>query len=92
MDLRNDSTIRKTDNFVETVVDDELVLLHIVNGKFYSLKETGRRAWELLDDVDRFDRLVAAMQDEYDVAEATCREQLEHLLGDLHERTLVSVK
>ncbi|MBH5323162.1 PqqD family protein [Aurantiacibacter sediminis] len=91
MDIANDTTIRKTDNFVETVVDDELVLLHIVNGQFYSLKDTGRRAWELLEDEKQFGSLVNAMCGEYDVAEETCRSELGKLFGELQERTLVEL-
>lgn len=91
MTIPADATIRKTDNFVETVVDDEVVLLHIVNGQFYSLKDTGKRAWELLDANSRLSELVAAMQGEYDVDEATCRGELDALFADLRERTLVEV-
>ncbi|WP_271077309.1 PqqD family protein [Aurantiacibacter sp. MUD61] len=91
MEISNDTEIRKTDNFVETVVDDELVLLHIINGQFYSLKDTGRRAWELLEDNKQFGSLVNAMCGEYEVAEDTCREELGKLFGDLQERTLVEI-
>lgn len=91
MDINNDAKISKTDNFVETVVDDELVLLHIINGQFYSLKDTGRRAWELLDDNPQFGQLCSAMCGEYDVTEDTCRSELGKLFGDLKERTLVEI-
>lgn len=91
VNIDNDCTVKKTENFVETVVDDELVLLHIVNGQFYSLKDTGRTAWNLLDEHPRFGELVDAMRQTYDVDEETCRNELQKLIGDLAKRTLVEV-
>ncbi|KLE35086.1 PqqD family protein [Aurantiacibacter luteus] len=91
MQIDDDTRISKTENFVETVVDDEVVLLHIVNGQFYSLKDTGRAAWEMLEANPRFGDLVAAMREAYDVDEAVCRAELQTLMGELSERTLVEV-
>ena len=91
MAIESDCTIRKSENFVETVVDEELVLMHIVDGRFYALKDTGRHAWKLLDEHARFGDLVEAVRGDYDVSEATCREELGKLFDDLRERTLVSI-
>lgn len=89
MEFDEETNIYKTENFVETLVDDELVLLHIINGKFFSLKDTGRRAWELLDTNPRFGTLLDAMVLEYDVDPARCRLELASLLADLEARTLL---
>ncbi|WP_162199485.1 PqqD family protein [Aurantiacibacter marinus] len=91
MNIETKSKITKTDDCVETVVDEELVLMNIVSGVFYSLKDTGRRAWELLEGEQTFGALVDAMCSEYDVAEQTCRTELAKLIGDLEERSLVQV-
>jgi len=89
--IENESKISKTDDCVETVVDDELVLMNVVNGLFYSLKDTARRAWELLDEQGSFGALVETMCGEYDVAEDVCRADLARLIEDLKERNLVEV-
>ena len=89
--IDNNTKITKTDDCVETVVDDELVLMNIVNGLFFSLKDTGRRAWELLGEHRSFGALIDAMRSEYDVAEDTCRAELTKLIEDLQERTLVEL-
>lgn len=91
MTIENESKITKTDDCVETVVDEELVLMNVVSGVFYSLKDTGKRAWELLDDRHSFGALVGAMCSEYDVAEDVCRTELTALIGELQERNLVKV-
>ena len=91
MTIESECTIRKSENFVETVVDEELVLMHIVDGRFYALKDTVRHAWKLLDEHARFGDLVEAVCGDYDVSEKTCREELGRLFDDLRERTLVSI-
>ncbi|MEO1045694.1 MAG: PqqD family protein [Pseudomonadota bacterium] len=83
--------INKTDSHVETVVDDEMVLMDIEHGNFYSLTDTGKRIWELIDGPTRVDTLVERLTAEYDVAENECIEHLSGLLHDLQQRGLVTV-
>ncbi len=89
--ILGESRITKGDNHVETVVDDEVVLMHIDNGKFFALSNTGRKAWELLDKHDNLDALVSAMRAEYDVPDEICRTEMKALLANLQERTLIEV-
>lgn len=42
--------IRKADTrFAETVLDDEVVLMNVDTGEFFSLVGTGRAIWSLID-------------------------------------------
>ncbi len=91
-EIGDNSRIRKTDNHVETMVDDEIVLMHIDNGKFFSLSNTGRKAWELLEEHSSLGALVAAIRAEYDVPEETCRSELVAMLAKLEERTLIAIE
>lgn len=83
--------IAKTDNFIETLVDGEVVLMHIVDGKFFSLTGTARRTWEILDEAVNFKGLIDALTSEYDVSRNECENQLRSVLMGLRERTLVSI-
>lgn len=87
-----DCQVTKSDNFIATEVDDELVLMHLANGRFYSLSDTGRRAWELLDEHPRFGDLSHAMRLEYDVAPEVCDTELAAMFGELLERNLIELK
>ncbi|WP_164114852.1 PqqD family protein [Sphingorhabdus sp. Alg239-R122] len=90
-EIKSDSSIRKNENFVETTVDGEVVLMHLDDGRFFSLSDTGKRIWELLDSHDHFDELVTATLREYDVSQEKCRQDLVDLLHNLKERALITI-
>lgn len=55
------------DRFTETEIDDEIVVMSLDSGDFFSLTGTARAIWDLLDqELDR-DGLVAALAREYGV-------------------------
>lgn len=91
MKITRDSRIEQTDQCILAEVDEDLVLLSLTDGRFYSLKETGRRTWELLEQNPVVNDLVKALMAEFDVDDATCTEDVIALLGDLAEREFVSV-
>lgn len=84
--------IGKTRDFVETVVGDELVLMHIVDGRFFSLTGTARRTWELIDGHSDRDALVDALSREYDADRAEVERDVEELIANLAARTLVEMR
>ncbi len=90
-EIKGDSHISKNENFVETTVDGEVVLMHLDDGRFFSLSDTGKRIWELLDSHDHFDELVTIALAEYNVSQEECRQDLSDLLRDLEERALITI-
>lgn len=40
---------RKADDLLETEIDDETVVMEMATGDFFSLKDTAREAWSLVD-------------------------------------------
>lgn len=85
---------RATANFVDAMVDDEMVFMDVSRGWFYSLRETGLRAWELLGEDEAgttLDDIVSALCEEYDVDRETCVRDITALLNDLVEAGLVEI-
>lgn len=70
--MDEDATVSRGDNHVESAVGDELVLLHVDNGRFFKLEGTGRRAWELLDAPATLGTLVDRLAAEFRVDRARC--------------------
>ncbi|MEL7444631.1 MAG: PqqD family protein [Pseudomonadota bacterium] len=91
MAIALDSKIAKTDQCILAEADDDLVLLSLADGRFYALKETGRRAWELLDEHSTLSTLVSAMQLEFEIDNETCARELTDLLMSLKEREFITV-
>lgn len=89
--LRRSDRISKTDSHVETMVDGEIVLMDIEDGKFFSLSGTGRRIWELIEASVPVSGIIAKLVAEYDVNEDECAQQIASLVDDLLSRGLVTV-
>ena len=90
------SRVRRTaDAFVDAVLDDDLVLMEVATGQFYSLKETGLAAWRLIDDGGAWvtvGALIAALTAEFAVDEETCLRDVAALLEDLSAAGFVELR
>lgn len=87
-----DHTIRKSDNFVESSVDGEAILMHLDEGNFSSLKSTGLRIWEMLDEPRRVSQICEGLMAEFEVDESVCRQQTVEFLEGLRARGLIEVE
>jgi hypothetical protein len=63
--------------------DDELVILHLGVGVYFSLDPVGSTIWEQLTGGKTDDETVAAVLAEYDVDEPTARADVQRLTEDL---------
>ena len=53
--------------FSETAIDDEIVVMHLVSGEFFSLTGTGQALWLMIDGTRTRDALLAAAAAQYGV-------------------------
>lgn len=82
--------IRKIpDSFIETRIDDELVLVQVDRGTFHSLKSSGLAIWDLIDGTRDRPAIVAALAREFDVAPEQCDAEVLRFLDQLHKAGLV---
>ncbi len=56
---------KATGQFSETAIDDEIVVMHLVSGEFFSLTGTGRELWLLIDGSRNRDAILAAAAAQY---------------------------
>jgi pyrroloquinoline quinone biosynthesis protein D len=56
---------KATGQFSETAIDDEIVVMHLVSGEFFSLTGTGRDLWLLIDGSRSRSDLLADMAAQY---------------------------
>lgn len=60
--------IRDPANFVETQVEDEIVVMALGTGNFFALSGTARETWELIDGTRDRDALVADLATRYSLS------------------------
>lgn len=75
--------------FSETAIDDEIVVMSLDTGAFFSLSGTGRTIWELLDRHADRAGLLTALAQTYGMDKATIAAELDEFLASLSAARLV---
>jgi hypothetical protein len=71
--------------------EGQVVLLTLSGGRYYRLDEVGSRMWELLDEHAETDTAFEQLHAEFDVDEATLRDDLAAFIGKLADAGLLRV-
>lgn len=74
---------KATDRFSETAIDDEVVVMNLDSGDFYSLTGTARTIWLMIDGNSTRDQLVARLQAGHHGESAEITADLDAFLGQL---------
>lgn len=69
----------------------DVVILHLKNGVYYELNETGARVWSLIQQPCSFGVVLDTLLAEYDVDAKQCEADLLALVQDMAGRGLVEV-
>jgi PqqD family protein of HPr-rel-A system len=80
--------IRNRDT-IEGQIDDELVMVDIAKGSYFSLNSVATRIWELLEQPLPIDSLCSELLNEYDVSPAQCRADVEEHLTKMQQLGLI---
>ena len=84
------TTLRKiTANFVETEIDDEILLVDLDGGELFSLSGTAREIWRLIDGKRSEADIVSAMSETHHAATDRISEDVALFLGKLQKASLV---
>lgn len=71
---------------------DEGVVLSLKNGKYYGLNEVGRSIWKAIQSPATVIEIQNALMDEYEIDEATCRNEVLAFLKQMSLEELVEVQ
>ncbi|GGZ89700.1 PqqD family protein [Novosphingobium arvoryzae] len=70
------------DRFVETEIDDEIVVMDLESGNFFSLKDTALDIWRLVDGTRSPADIAAELANDYDVAESELADDVAAFLDE----------
>ena len=82
---------KHSNRFTETDVDDEIVVMRLDNGDFFSLAGTAAATWRLIDGTRDRKALLAALATEFNSAEADIAADVDECLAELKEMGLLAV-
>lgn len=80
---------KQTDRFSETDIDDEIVVMRLDTGEFFSLEATAATTWRLIDGTRDRATLVADLADQFGAAEDEIAADVGDFLRELRERGLI---
>lgn len=70
---------------------DEIVMMNIDEGSYFSLQGPSARVWELLKEPTSVKAVHAVLIEEYDVPAEQCQQELLGLIQSLHDGQLVNI-
>ena len=92
MKLNQNSIIKQVAGFVTSEMDDELVMLHVKEGKYFNLGEIGGRIWQLIaNDGTSLRQIIETLCAEYEVTAAHCDADVQSFVEQLHGYEMVTV-
>lgn len=77
---------------VSSRVGDEVAILDLDHSVYYGLDPVGARIWELLQEPRALQAVLATVLDEFEVDEATARQDLLALVDELLEKQLLELR
>jgi hypothetical protein len=84
------SVVNRSDGFIDSEIDNEIVALNIESGTCYGLNRVGSRIWRLLGAPVRVSDLCATLRTEYNVDPGVCERQVLDLLEELRAEGLIN--
>ncbi len=72
-------------------LDGESVVLHLTQGEYFGLNETGQRMWVILTESPSIQHAYEQLLSEFEVDPAELKQDLRQLIDDLVEHGLVQV-
>ncbi len=82
---------KRTGQFTETEIDDEIVVMHLGTGEFFSLTGSAAATWRLIDGTRDRSNLVAALSAGFDGEESEIASDVDEFLGKLQSMDLLEV-
>ena len=79
-----------TANYVETEIDDEILLVDLDGGELFSLSGTAREIWRLIDGKRALDEIADTVARDYSVEEKQLQRDIERFVAQLRDAALVA--
>ena len=75
--------------FVETKIGEEMIVMHLESGEFFSLKGTASEIWSLIDGDHSTSAIVTVLAQRHDAPEDAVKEDVEEFIKQLGQAGLL---
>lgn len=81
---------KREDQFVETEVDGEVVVMNTATGNFFALEASGLAIWRAIDGAAGRDEIVAGLAHDYGESESAIAADVDAFLDRLNDAGLIT--
>lgn len=85
------SIVKRNPKQIYSIVDKDVVMLSLEEGKYFALNEVGARIWELMEQSIKVNDLISELLDEFEVSKKKCEIETLEILNELHRNKLTSI-
>jgi hypothetical protein len=89
MAIKSDNILVRNDNLIDSIIDEETILLSVVTSKYYGMDSVASRIWSLLQNPTTLERIISTLIQEYDISEEKCAQDVEEFLTELINEKIV---
>jgi hypothetical protein len=89
LNILMDTKFSASEQILSSDIGDEMVMMDINLGKYFSLKGPSGRVWELIGNGTTVQAIFDVLIEEYDVEAEQCQQELLALLKDLHDAEMI---
>ncbi len=91
MHLSDDTIIRRSPNMIAADVQEQVVLMGVQQGEYYSLNSTGSAIWHAIGEPRSFRAVRAVLEDSFDAPADVIGAQAHSLILELAETGIVEL-
>jgi len=91
MNLTKENKFKKTDNFVESDIEGQAVMMSIESGKYFGMDEIGTEIWKLIDKNYNYGEMINYLLEGYDIDETTCEGDSAEFIERLLKYRLIEI-
>jgi hypothetical protein len=89
--INMDSTVCRTKGFSTAQVHDDLMMLNVEHGAYYSLDSIGAEIWKLLEQPTMVRQLVEQLRQRYNVSPEQCQADVLAFLDEMQKNGMILV-
>jgi len=91
-DIKLDSVISRAEGFTTAPVHEELMMLNVEQGAYYSLDPIAAAIWTMIGKPAAVQDLVERLQQRYEVSAEQCQADVQAFLEEMHKNGMILIK
>ena len=74
---------------IDGELDNQQIMMHLENGKYYGLNPIGKRIWDLIVNPMSFEDIIEILLSEFEVSEEQCTKEVREFLDNALEMKII---